>query len=104
MAGSLACSGVACKKQPSSQQQPQSLESAIQELRATLVKASPEVQSNLYNGVDFNVRYDNYLKAMMFMDRIANDPSLNEQQKKLANNVLDLLKQKIVSQQGTTRS
>ena len=95
-AGLLAFGGIGCKKQ----EQPQPpLESSIQRLRAALVKASPEVQSNFYNGVDYNVRYENYVQAMMFVDRIANDPSLNPQQKKLANEAIEQLKARIQEKQ-----
>ena len=93
-AGLLGFNCAGCKKQ-GSQQPPESLEAAFQKLRASLVKASPEVQSNLYNGVDYNLRYDNYLKAMMFLDRIATDPSLNEQQKKDVNQVIEMVKVKV---------
>ena len=90
----LAFNGAGCKKQES-QQAPEALGTAFLKLRASLLKASPEVQSNLYNGVDYNLRYDNYLKALMFLDRIATDPSLNEQQKKDVNQVIELVKVKV---------
>ncbi|HWX20612.1 MAG TPA: hypothetical protein VN578_12000 [Candidatus Binatia bacterium] len=98
-AGVLALSGAGCKKQAASQN-PQTLQDGVAQLSASLATASPEVRSNLYSGVAFGIRYGKYVDAMMALDQIASNPSLNEQQKKLVNNVLDLLKQEIQKQQG----
>jgi hypothetical protein len=38
-------------------------------------------------------RYRQYEKALMAMDKLANDPNLNEEQKKIANDVLEQVKQ-----------
>ena len=78
--GADACSKGAAHK-------PQTLQEGIDQLRVALDKASDEVKSNLYSGVSYNLRYDRYEEAMMAMERILNDPSLNASQKELANNV-----------------
>ena len=89
--------GTSCKKSAPAQQ-PQTLEEGVAQLRAALATSSAEVRSNLYSGVDYGVRYGNYVGAMMALDQIASDPSLSETQKKLANDVLALFKQRIQSQ------
>jgi hypothetical protein len=70
------------------------------QLRSALVNASPEVQSNLYSGVSYGIRYGNYAQALESMDRILADPGLNAQQKKVANDVTDLLKTAAQTQQN----
>jgi len=79
------------------------VEAGSEQLRAALLNASPEVQSNLYNGVAYNIRYGNYENALMSLDRIANGPSLNDRQKKLVNDVIELLKSKIQSQDNAPK-
>jgi hypothetical protein len=79
-------------------QQPQTVEEGVTQLRAALVNANANIQSNLYGGVDYGVRYGNYVNAMAALDRIAADASLTEQQKKLVNDVMNLLKQKAQGQ------
>lgn len=99
----FAAVAVGCKKQGSSQR-PQTLEEGVEQLRAALINANAEVQSNLYSGVSYSIRYGSYEQALMAMDRILNDPSLTEPQKKVANGVLDLLKQRIQNQQSPTNA
>src|SRR5260221_14490543 len=94
----LAFGGIGCKKQPP-QQATQPLDIGIQNLRVSLAKANSEVQSNFYNGVEFNVRYENSLQAMVFADRIVNDTSLDQKQKKLANDVIEMLKARLQAPQ-----
>ena len=76
---------------------PKTLEQGVDQLRAALVSASPTVQSNLYQGVCFNIRYGDFAKASSSLQQIASDPSLNEQQKKAVNDVGELLKQALAS-------
>lgn len=63
-------------------------------MRLTLANTSAAVQSNLFNGVDTGVRYGRYAEALASLDAIANDPSLNDKQKKLVSQVTELLKAK----------
>jgi hypothetical protein len=72
-------------------------------LRAALVKASPDVQRGFYNGVDYSIRYGNYMDALMALDRITSDPGLNDQQKKLLAHVAELLKAKIQNPQNAAK-
>jgi len=96
--GLLIC-GSGCKKAVTTQK-PQSLQEGVEQLRAALVNASPQVQSNLYSGVSYGIRYGNYTQALEAMDRILADPGLNAQQKQLANDVTDLLKAAAQNQQN----
>jgi hypothetical protein len=99
----LAAVGIGCKKQAAAQG-PRTLEDAVAELRAALATASPEARSNLYGGVVFGIRYGDYPRAMVAMDRIVKDPSLNDGQKKVANSVLELLKQEIQNAQSSPKT
>lgn len=98
MSACLALGVAACSKGPSGQ--PKTLEDGLAQLRESLVNANAQVQSNLYSGVSYGIRYGNYTQALGAMDQIANDPSLDGKQKQLANQVLELLKQKAQSEGG----
>ncbi len=93
-AGVLAFCGAGCHKQSASSERPKSLNEGVIELQAALVNASPQAQSNFYNGVSYGIRYSDYAKALAALQQIASDPSLNDQQKKLVSDVGDLLQQK----------
>jgi len=95
---SVAVGTVACKKQAATMGQPKTVEEGVEQLRPILATAGPEVQSNLYSGVVYNVRYGKLMDAMMYLDKISSDPSLNEQQKKAVGQVLDLFKQSVQNQ------
>jgi hypothetical protein len=97
--GLLALSGAGCNKKGASGP-PQTLEQGVAQLRAALVTAGPEVQSNLYSGVARGVRYGQYLEALVALDRIASNPGLNDGQKKIVNDVAELLKQAVQKQQN----
>jgi hypothetical protein len=98
----LAFSGAGCNHQAASER-PQTLEDGVAQLRKVLVNASPEVQSNLYSGVAYSIRYGNFIGAAGALDQIASNPSLNDQQKKKVNEVVDLLKQAIQNQQNAPK-
>jgi hypothetical protein len=93
--GCLAFGGAGCKKGAAANAPPQSLQEGVKQLRAALLKASPEVQSNLYSGVVYNVHYAKYPDALAALERIAGDPGLDAGQKKLVNDVTQLVKAKI---------
>jgi hypothetical protein len=82
-----------CKKSGGSP--PQTLEDGLLKMRAALIKASPAVQSDLYNGVDNGIRYGRYPEALAALDRIAADPGLNPEQKKLVADVTALMQAKV---------
>ncbi len=88
----LAFGMAGCKRQASS---PQTLEEGLTQLQASLVKASPEVQNNFYNGVQIGIRYDKYADALAALGRIAADPGLNPEQKKLVADVTALMQAKM---------
>jgi hypothetical protein len=98
MAGLFAFSGVGCKGKKAVSQQPQTLEDGVEQLRTALASASPDVQSNLYSGVSYSIRYGSYDKALVSLDRIASDPGLNDGQKRLVNDVIELVKARIQNQ------
>jgi len=91
-AGLMLFSGVGCKKETASRQ-PQTLQDGIAQLRTALASASPQAQSNLYSGVIYGVRYGRYMDALVALDRIASDPSLNDAQKQAVSNMVDMVKQ-----------
>jgi hypothetical protein len=97
--GLMALSGAGCDKKAASAP-PQTLEQGMAQLRAALITAGPEVQSNLYSGVARGIRYGQYPEALDALDRIASDPGLNDAQKKLVNDVAELLKQAAQKQQN----
>jgi hypothetical protein len=69
-------------------------------LRTVLASASPQVQSNLYSGVVYAMRYGKYMDALVSLDQIANDPSLKEPQKKAVNDEIQLVKQAMANAPG----
>ena len=58
----------------------QAFENASQELKATSTS------------VGFNVRYGKYEDALMGLDKLANDPNVNEAQKKVVNQLIEEVK------------
>ena len=90
-AGLIALSGVGCKKESASRQ-PQTLQDGIAQLRTALATANPQVQSNLYNGVVYGVRYGKYMDTLVALDQIASDSSLNDAQKKAVNDMIEMVK------------
>lgn len=99
LGGLLVLGGIGCHKHASSGQA-KTLQEGIADLRTALASANPEVQSNLYHGVSYGLRYGDYAGASQALQSIASDPSLNDQQKKAVSEVSDLLKQQIESQQS----
>jgi|SRR3954447_8737123 hypothetical protein len=89
----LTLSFAGCGKQTASK--PKTLQEGLAQMQASLVTASPAAQSNFYNQVQAGVRYDNLAQSLNGLEAIAADPGLSEQQKKLANDVIELLKAKM---------
>ncbi len=84
---------IGCHKQSATSGVPKTLDDGVAQLQAALNGANQETRSNFFSGVLYNIRYDNYKQASAALQQIAADPSLNDQQKKLASEVGDLLKQ-----------
>lgn len=101
--GLLALSGLGCGK-GGAFRQPQTIEDGVAQARTALATASPAVRSNLYTGVSFSIRYGRYPEALAALDQIAGDPSLNERQKKVVNDLAALIKQAIQNQQTPPRA
>jgi hypothetical protein len=97
--GLIFSSGMGCHKQNESAP-PKTLDQALAGLRASLVSASPEVQSNFYKTVSFGLRYGDYARAEGGLQQLAGDPSLTAQQKQSVSEVDDLLKAAMQKQQS----
>jgi hypothetical protein len=94
--GSLLCfSGAGCKKQNSAKAQ--TPEDASFQLRLSLDNASPEVKNIYYDKVDNGVRYGKYQDAIAALDQLVAQPGVTDQQKKLANQLSELLKAKVAA-------
>ena len=87
----LLFSGGGCKKK---QAQPKTPEEAILALRQSLATAPKELQNILYDTVDNGIRYGKTQDAIAGLEKIAADPAANEQQKKLATDVANMLRAK----------
>ncbi len=98
----LLFAGAGCKKGASSEK-PQTAQEGVQQLRQVLINANADVQSNLYSGVIYAMRYGRSMDALMALDRIVTDPSLNDQQRKAVSNVIDLVKQEVQGQEGAPK-
>lgn len=96
----LLVGGFGCHKHSAGTTVPKTLPEGIANLRAALATANPVVQSNLYHGVVSSVHAADYARASLALQEMAGDPSLNDQQKKAVNDVLDLLKQEQASPQN----
>jgi len=92
LGGGLAFGAAGCHKNASAQA-PQTLEQGLAGLRAALASANPEVQSNFYRGVSYDIRYRDYAGAALALQRLAGDPSLNGHQQQAVNEVSERLKQ-----------
>jgi len=96
LGGFLLFSGGGCKKKEIAT--PKTPEEALLALRQSLATAPKEVQNILYDTVDNGIRYGKTQDAIAGLEKIAADPSLNEQQKKLATDVANMLRAKVTPQ------
>jgi hypothetical protein len=69
-------------------------------LAVSLANASPEAKTHVTE-FEMSLRYQSYDKGLAALDKLANDPSLSESQKKVVNEVIEELKQLIAK--GPTR-
>jgi hypothetical protein len=96
MGSLLLFNAAGCKKK---QAAPKTPEEALMQLRISLGNgASKEVQDIMYNTVDNGIRYDKPQDAIAGLEKIAADPSLNAEQKKLASDVANMLRAKAPAQ------
>ena len=69
-------------------------------LAQSLANVSPEAQTHVTE-FQMSLRYQAYDKALVALDKLANDPSLTEPQKKVVSEVIEEIKQLITK--GPTR-
>lgn len=93
--------GIGCHKNSASAKGTKSMAEGMADLRLALATANPEVQSNLYHGVTFSIRYGDFAKASSTLQLMAGDASLNDQQKKAVNDANDLIKQAMANAQSS---
>jgi hypothetical protein len=63
----------------------------IPKLQQAFADSSPELKK-LATEVGFNIRYGKYEDALMALDKLANDPSVTEAQKKVVNELIEQAK------------
>ncbi len=81
-----------CKKQESSTAaQTAGVNVDINKMAADFASAGPEVQQS-FSQVKFALRYGQYDKAIAELDKLANNASLNDTQKKQANDLIAQIK------------
>jgi len=73
----------------------------VPKLRQALSGSAQEVQSDL-NMFTSSLRYGQYEKALMGLDKLINNPALNDTQKKVVNDVIEQMKQ-VIAKAGPTR-
>jgi hypothetical protein len=96
LGSSLCFSAVSCKKKEITQ--PKTPEEALVPLRQSLATAPKEVQNILYDTVEPGIRYGKLQDSIAGLEKIAADPGLNEQQKKMATDVANMLRAKATPQ------
>jgi hypothetical protein len=89
----LSLVGAGCKKQSSATAK--TPEEAAFQLRLSLQKASPEVQKLYNDKIDNGVRYEKYQDAIAALDQLVAQPGVTDEQKRLANQLADMLKAKL---------
>ena len=86
-----------CKKKNSGAAATGTPEQAAFQLRMSLQKSSQEAQ-NIYNDkIDYAVRYEKYQDGIAAIDLLLTQPGITEEQKKLANQLSDILKAKLAT-------
>lgn len=92
LAGILASVGAGCKKAPPP---PPAAHNGVvidsAKLREALNGANQDIQRGLAKS-SFGIRYGDYVAAMMALDTISADPSLNDAQKKVIAEVMEQVK------------
>jgi hypothetical protein len=97
----LACALVApgCKKTAAQSDNPtldvNGVKVELPRLQKTLASSTSQDVQNNVSQVVFGLRYGDYTKALMALDKLSSDPSLNEQQKKVVADVIEEMKQVI---------
>jgi|SRR5579862_5762791 len=71
----------------------------LPKLTEAFTSSSQELRT-LVTQVGFNIRYTKYEDALMVLDKLVNDPSLTEDQKKIVNTVIEQTKQLVNAAPG----
>jgi len=86
------------KQQPAAQIQGVSVD--LPKLQAAYAtNTAPDIQQQVMQ-VQFGIRYGDYMKCLMALDKLVNDPASTEQQKQIANQVIEQVKQVLNNQQN----
>jgi len=88
-------SAAGCKKGGSAAEAPKTIQDGLTQMQASLGTASPAAQSLFYQKVQTAYRYDTYADGIAALEQMQADSSLNEQQKKLAGDLITLFKAKM---------
>jgi hypothetical protein len=94
LTGLLCLSGAACKKKVV-EGPPKTPQEAAYQFRLTIGTASAQIIRTFNEQVDPAVHYEKYQEALVAMGPITNDPSLNPEQRKLANQLVEMLAAKV---------
>ncbi len=99
LAGLVALAGAGCKKEEAKPKAPLygGVQIDLPKLQAALgnVGQTPSGQNlnNVLAKIRFGIRYQNYVDALVALDKLKDDPSLNDAQKKIVSDVLEQVKQ-----------
>ncbi|MGA2863367.1 MAG: hypothetical protein ABSF95_02655 [Verrucomicrobiota bacterium] len=100
LAGLVALAGTGCKKEEAPKMPTRdNVQINLPKLREVLANGGPDVQ-NLLAKVNFGVRYGKYMDALMALDKLKDDPSLNDAQKKVVTEVLGEIQQAAKNQEA----
>jgi outer membrane murein-binding lipoprotein Lpp len=99
-AGFILLTGCGKSQKPQAATSVQGVTVDIPKLQAAYeTNTAPEIQQQLMQ-VQFGIRYGDYMKTLMALDKLANNPASTEQQKQVANQVIEQVKQVLNNQQN----
>ena len=73
----------------------------VPKLQQAFAGSPPEIQADV-NQTTLNLRYGMYEKSLMALDRLANNPAVNDTQKKVVNDLIEQMKQ-LIAKGGPSR-
>ena len=73
----------------------------VPRLEDAFAGAPPEIQADV-NQTTMGLRYGLYEKSLMALDRLINNPALNDTQKKVVNDLIEQMKQ-LIAKSGPSR-
>jgi hypothetical protein len=87
----LDITGCSAKKTTQKPGEPKTVETALGELKAAMVKVSPETQDKFRSDVVYPIRYAKLDVAVANLKTMAGDASLNAQQKDAVNSLIQAI-------------